>query len=38
MVMKNFQDLQNLLQNLLQELNQNVKKLELIKHKVFVNS
>ena len=38
MVNKNLQDLQNLLQYLLQELNQNVKKLKLIKHKVFVNN
>jgi hypothetical protein len=38
MVKKNLQDLQNLLQYLLQELNQNVKKLKLIKHKVFVNN
>lgn len=38
MVKKNLQDLQNLLQYLLQKLNQNVKKLKLIKHKVFVNN
>ncbi len=38
MVKKNLLDLQNLLQYLLQELNQNVKKLKLIKHKVFVNN